>query len=138
MPIEKPPLYIFLGALNIVALPLVDGDNGEEMIETAQFYGYEDFGDHFKNVSPRITELVAHVPTAEEPACVIAFSTPRFLLPGALTRAAERWAKSQRMTREAPGRWRGAGLVLTLERGPHRAGYVSARATLTRTAPRPE
>ncbi|MEJ0060897.1 MAG: hypothetical protein WDM79_15515 [Terricaulis sp.] len=115
MPFERSPIDIFLGALNMVALPLVRGEDSEDMRETAQFYGFEDFGDHFKNVSPRVTELVVFPPSPSEPACVLTLTTPNFLLPGAFTRAAARWAKSQTMTREGPRRWRNTGLVFTLE-----------------------
>lgn len=34
----------FLGGLNVVAMPLLCGETPEEIQETAQFYGYEDWG----------------------------------------------------------------------------------------------
>lgn len=131
-PRDVDPIDIFLGALNMVALPLVRGEDGEEMSETAQFYGFEDFGGHFKNVSPRITELAAYRPTAERPGCVIAFSTPRLLIPGALTRAAGRWAKAYKLAPDGAKRWRGAGLVLTLDMLGRQNGRTRARAVLAR------
>jgi hypothetical protein len=132
MPTEKPPLDILLGALSVVALPLMQGDASEEMIETAQFYGYEDFGDHFKNVSPRITELTATRPTAERRACVIEIATPRFLLPGAFARAIGRWTKMTKMERVGPNIWRGQGFQLAFEPIRRDDGKTAARLTCTR------
>jgi len=35
---------MFLGGLNVVAMPLLRGKTPDEIQETAQFYGYEDWG----------------------------------------------------------------------------------------------
>ena len=125
----RTPVELLLGALSVVALPLVKGEDGEEMVETAQFYGFEDYGDRFLDTGPRVSELIAFRPTADEPGCVIEMRFRGFVLPGGFSRACGRWAAMMRLSRDGRNAWRGEGLSLTLQVSRHglRGGHLRAR-----------
>ena len=125
----RTPVELLLGALSVVALPLVTGGDGEEMVEAAQFYGFEDYGDRFLNTGPRVSELAAFRPSADEPGCVVEMHFRGFVLPGAFSRACGRWAAMMRLARFGRNAWRGEDLSLTLLVPRHglRSGHLRAR-----------
>lgn len=128
----RTPVELLSGALGVVALPLplARGDGGEEMAETAQFYGYGDYRDRFLNTWPRVSELTAFRLKAGEPGCLVEMHFRGFVLPGAFSRACGRWAKAMRLSPAGRNVWRGEGLVLTLAVSRHRMRLGDLRAWL--------
>jgi len=124
--VVRSPVDLLLGGLNVVSLPLVRGEDGEEMSETAQFYGFEDWGDHFRNVGPRISQFTAWRPTASEPGCIIEIRFRCFVVPGAFSRAANRWARTARLAHAGRNQWRGNGLALAIRVAPPGSGARDA------------